>query len=176
MSKVTTKKVVTFLMTTKICYNTLNKLVKGEKMPYSARLATSVHILLAIDYFENQAKVTSTFLANSIQTNPVIVRNLLGKLQKAGLIRVEAGVGGAHLTKAPQELTFWDIFQAVEDQNKPIFKANDDTNPNCPVGRVVNSLLQPRMEEVEGAFKASLKAIRLADLILDMNNNITAHQ
>lgn len=80
-------------------------------MPYSARLATSVHILLAIYHFENKEKVTSTFLANSIQTNPVIVRNLLGKLQKAELVKVEAGVGGAHLTKAPQELTFWDIFK-----------------------------------------------------------------
>ena len=121
-------------------------------MPYSARLSTSVHILLAIYHFENKEKVTSTFLANSIQTNPVIVRNLLGKLQKAELVKVEAGVGGAHLTKSPQELTFWDIFQAVEDKNKPIFKANDDTNPNCPVGRVVNSVLQPRIDEVQENF------------------------
>ena len=81
-------------------------------MPYSARLATSVHILLAIYHFENKEKVTSTFLANSIQTNPVIVRNLLGKLQKAELVKVEAGVGGAHLTKAPQELTFLGYFSS----------------------------------------------------------------
>ena len=52
-------------------------------MPYSARLATSVHILLAIYHFENKEKVTSTFLANSIQTNPVIVRNYWGNLQKS---------------------------------------------------------------------------------------------
>lgn len=141
-------------------------------MPYSARLATSVHILLAIYHFENKEKVTSTFLANSIQTNPVIVRNLLGKLQKAELVKVEAGVGGAHLTKSPQELTFWDIFQAVEDKNKPIFKANDDTNPNCPVGRVVNSVLQPRIDEVQENFKASLENITLASLITDMDNKI----
>ena len=141
-------------------------------MPYSARLATSVHILLAIYHFENKEKVTSTFLANSIQTNPVIVRNLLGKLQKAELVKVEAGVGGAHLTKAPQELTFWDIFPAVEDKNKPIFKANDDTNPNCPVGRVVNSVLQPRIDVVQENFKASLENITLASLITDMDNKI----
>lgn len=141
-------------------------------MPYSARLATSAHILLAIYHFENKEKVTSTFLANSIQTNPVIVRNLLGKLQKAELVKVEAGVGGAHLTKAPQELTFWDIFQAIEDKNKPIFKANDDTNPNCPVGRVVNSVLQPRIDEVQENFKASLENITLASLITDMDNKI----
>ncbi|VUX03341.1 Putative HTH-type transcriptional regulator YwnA [Streptococcus pasteurianus] len=141
-------------------------------MPYSARLATSVHILLAIYHFENKEKVTSTFLANSIQTNPVIVRNLLGKLQKAELVKVEATVGGAHLTKAPQELTFWDIFQEREDKNKPIFKANDDTNPNCPVGRVVNSVLQPRIDEVQENFKASLENITLASLITDMDNKI----
>ena len=141
-------------------------------MPYSARLSTSVHILLAIYHFENKEKVTSTFLANSIQTNPVIVRNLLGKLQKAELVKVEAGVGGAHLTKSPQELTFWDIFQAVEDKNKPIFKANDDTNPKCPVGRVVNSVLQPRIDEVQENFKASLENITLASLITDMDNKI----
>ena len=141
-------------------------------MPYSARLSTSVHILLAIYHFENKEKVTSTFLANSIQTNPVIVRNLLGKLQKAELVKVEAGVGGAHLTKSPQELTFWDIFQAVEDKNKPIFKANDDTNTNCPVGRVVNSVLQPRIDEVQENFKASLENITLASLITDMDNKI----
>ncbi|RCW16273.1 Rrf2 family transcriptional regulator [Streptococcus gallolyticus] len=141
-------------------------------MPYSARLVTSVHILLAIYHFETKEKVTSTFLANSIQTNPVIVRNLLGKLQKAELVKVEAGVGGAHLTKAPQELTFWDIFQAVEDKNKPIFKANDDTNPNCPVGSVVNAVLQPRIDEVQENFKASLANITLASLITDMDNKI----
>lgn len=102
----------------------------------------------------------------------MIVRNLLGKLQKAELVKVEAGVGGAHLTKSPQELTFWDIFQAVEDKNKPIFKANDDTNPNCPVGRVVNSVLQPRIDEVQENFKASLENITLASLITDMDNKI----
>ncbi|UVF02454.1 Rrf2 family transcriptional regulator [Streptococcus equinus] len=141
-------------------------------MPYSTRLATSVHILLAIYHFENEAKVTSTFLAKSIQTNPVIVRNLLGKLQKADLVKVEAGVGGAHLTQKPEELTLWDIFQAVEDKNKPIFKASDDTNPNCPVGRVVNAVLQPRIDKVQESFNTSLKAVNLASLIEDMDQQL----
>ena len=141
-------------------------------MPYSTRLATSVHILLAIYHFENEVKVTSTFLAKSIQTNPVIVRNLLGKLQKADLVKVEAGVGGAHLTKEPEELTLWDIFQAVEDKNKPIFKASDDTNPNCPVGRVVTSVLQPHINKIQETFQASLKAVNLANLIEDMDQQL----
>ena len=141
-------------------------------MSYSTRLATSVHILLAIYHFENKEKVTSTFLAGSIQTNPVIVRNLFGKLQKSGLVKVEAGVGGAHLTKKPEELTLWDIFLAVEDPHKTIFKPHDDTNPNCEVGRVVHSVLDPRLNDIHNQFLESLKAINLASLITDMDNKL----
>lgn len=141
-------------------------------MSYSTRLATSVHILLAIHHFENKEKVTSTFLANSIQTNPVIVRNLLGKLQKSGLVKVETGVGGAHLTKKTEDLTLWDIFLAVEDSNKTIFKPHDDTNPNCEVGRVVHSVLNPRLNDIHNQFLQSLKTISLASLITDMDNKI----
>ena len=122
-------------------------------MSYSTRLATSVHILLAIYHFENKEKVTSTFLAGSIQTNPVVVRNLFGKLQKSGL-------------------TLWDIFLAVEDPQKTIFKPHDDTNPNCEVGRVVHSVLDPRLNDIHNQFLESLKAINLASLITDMDNKL----
>ena len=75
MSTVTPKKLKLFLLHRKYDIFSIGKLKKEEKMPYSTRLATSVHILLAIYHFENKEKVTSTFLADSIQTNPVIVRN-----------------------------------------------------------------------------------------------------
>ncbi|MDU7909227.1 MAG: Rrf2 family transcriptional regulator [Streptococcus lutetiensis] len=79
---------------------------------------------------------------------------------------------GAHLTKKPEELILWDIFQAVEDKNKPIFKASDDTNPNCLVGRVVNSVLQPHINKIQETFQASLKAVNLASLIEDMDQQL----
>ena len=142
-------------------------------MPYSTRLATSVHILLAIYHFENKEKVTSTFLANSIQTNPVIVRNLLGKLQRAGLVKVDAGIGGAHLLKDPENLTFWDIFQAVEESSKIIFKPHEDTNPDCEVGRVVHSILDPQLEYIHNQLVESLKTVTLSSLIKDMEDKIS---
>mgnify|MGYP002627072790 CR=1 FL=1 len=59
-------------------------------MQFSTRLPVAVHILLCIDVFEGQYKTTSTFLADSVGVNPVIVRNTLGQLKTAGLVRVEA--------------------------------------------------------------------------------------
>ena len=61
-------------------------------MQFSSRFTIATHILVCVCVFENEVKVTSNFLASSIQVNPVIVRNLLGLLSDAGLVEVKAGV------------------------------------------------------------------------------------
>ena len=53
-------------------------------MQFSSRLPIAVHILLAIVEFEGKEKTTSTFLAGSVNVNPVIIRNTLGQLKAAG--------------------------------------------------------------------------------------------
>ena len=63
-------------------------------MQFSSRLPVAVHILLAIVEFEGKEKTTSTFLAGSVNVNPVIIRNTLGQLKTAGLVTVKAGEGG----------------------------------------------------------------------------------
>lgn len=87
-------------------------------MQFSSRFTIAVHILLAVNEFEGQFKTTSFFLGNSVNVNPVIIRKTLGQLKAAGLVTVEAGVGGAALAKEPKKITLWDIFCAVEDKRK----------------------------------------------------------
>lgn len=74
-------------------------------MQFSSRLPIAVHILLAIVEFEGKEKTTSTFLAGSVNVNPVIIRNTLGQLKAAGLVTVKAGEGGASLAKEPGDIT-----------------------------------------------------------------------
>ena len=68
-------------------------------MQFSSRLPVATHILLCIAVFDGQYKTRSAFLAGSVGVNPVVVRNTLGQLKAAGLVNVEAGVGGASLAK-----------------------------------------------------------------------------
>ena len=70
-------------------------------MQFSSRFTIAVHILLAVNEFDGQCKTTSFFLGNSVNVNPVIIRKTLGQLKDAGLVTVEAGVGGASLAKDP---------------------------------------------------------------------------
>ena len=64
-------------------------------MQFSSRLPIAAHILMCIVRFGEDCKITSDFLAGSVNVNPVIIRKTLGQLKKAGLVRIEAGVGGA---------------------------------------------------------------------------------
>ena len=85
-------------------------------MQFSSRLTIATHILLCIEIFKDDYKVTSNFLAGSIHVNPVIVRNILGLLSSAGIVEIKAGIGGASLEKSPDEITMLDVFKAVEKE------------------------------------------------------------
>ena len=83
-------------------------------MQISSRFTVALHIFTCIDVFRNEQKVTSDFLAGSIGTNPVIIRRLLGQLKDAGLITVARGTGGCEPTRSLNEITFYDVYKAVD--------------------------------------------------------------
>ena len=58
-------------------------------MQISSRFTIAVHIFACIDTFQNETKITSDFLAESVNVNPVIIRKILSQLRNAGLVRVQ---------------------------------------------------------------------------------------
>ena len=133
-------------------------------MQFSFRLPVATHILLCIERFKDEYKTTSTFLAGSVNVNPVIIRKTLGQLKAAGLVEVAAGVGGAKLTKSPKDITLWDVFQAVEE-DEDVFHFQENPNPACPVGRNIHGVLGERLEDVRQHMLADFKKVTLADLL-----------
>jgi len=140
-------------------------------MQFSSRLSIATHILLCIAVFDGQYKTTSTFLAESVGVNPVIVRNTLGQLKAAGLINVEAGVGGASLAKEAGDITLLDVFRAVEEP-ETLFHLHEHPNPNCPVGRNIETVLGERLRTVDEAVAAKLAAVTLQSLFAETKERI----
>ncbi|EEV20081.1 transcriptional regulator [Treponema vincentii ATCC 35580] len=70
----------------------------AANMKISVRFTAAVHTLLCILYFEKDYRVTSDFIAESTGVNAVIIRKILLQLQKAGLVKTAAGVGGVPKT------------------------------------------------------------------------------
>ena len=138
-------------------------------MQFSSRLPIAVHILLAIVEFEGKEKTTSTFLAGSVNVNPVIIRNTLGQLKAAGLVTVKAGEGGTSLAKEPKDITLLDVFDAVEKE-EALFHFHENPNPECPVGKNVHAVLDNKLFAIREVMREKMKSITLQDLIDDMNN------
>ena len=112
-------------------------------------------------------------MAGSIGTNPVIIRKLLQKLKAAGLITVSRGTGGVEVTRPLEEITFLDIYKAVESvPEEALFHFHENPNPLCPVGRNIHHVLDDKLERVQAAMEKELEAITLADVKRDTENRI----
>jgi len=75
-------------------------------MQISSRFTIALHIFACVDTFKETHKLTSDFLSQSINVNPVIIRNILTQLKNAGLITVARGTGGVDTTRALSEISF----------------------------------------------------------------------
>ena len=137
------------------------------KMQISSRFTMAIHMFACIDTFADQ-KMTSDFMAGSIGTNPVIIRKLLQQLKAAGLIEVSRGPGGVVIKKPLDEITFLDIYRAVEcTPSEELFHFHENPNQDCPVGRNIHHVLDDKLAKVQEAMEKELASITLADVKRD---------
>ena len=142
-------------------------------MQISSRFTIAIHMMACMENFKNDYKITSDFLAGSINVNPVVIRRILSQLRDAGLIEVKRGTGGAALAKKPEEITFLDVYRAVECiEENTLFHFHENPNPNCPVGRNIHSILDDKLLRVQKAMERELESITLADVMNDLKRYI----
>lgn len=134
-------------------------------MQITSRFTVALHIFTCVEYLKNEQKVTSDFLAGSINTNPVIVRKILTQLKNAGLIEVARGTGGITVTKPLSEITFYDVYEAIEPvENGDLFRFHENPNPECPVGRNIHRLLDQKLQAIQDAMEDEMKRYTIEDL------------
>ena len=134
-------------------------------MQISSRFTVALHIFTCVETFKDDYKVTSDFLASSIGTNPVIIRKILTQLQGAGLIKVLRGTGGIEVTRDLSEISFFDVYQAIEPvEDGDLFRFHENPSPQCPVGRNIHALLDDKLSAIQNAMETEMKKYTLDDL------------
>ena len=137
-------------------------------MQITSKFTVAVHILTCIDIFDGQMRVTSDFLSGSTGVNAVIVRNVLGQLRNAGIVETRQGSGGAHLAKALDEITLYDIYKAVDCVDEEgLFHFHENPNAECPVGRNIHKAMDDRLEAAQASLENQLKRTTLAEVVAD---------
>ena len=135
----------------------------------ATRFAVAIHILLLLACGRHGGVATSQYLAESVNTNPVVVRRITGQLARAGLVRVRRGPGGAALTRPPEQITLADIWTAMnKGRTGTVFSLHACPNQLCPVGREVNAVVGRAFETVEAAMHEALQRTTLAGLMASL--------
>ena len=135
-------------------------------MQISSRFTIAVHILTCIDYFAAEQVITSDFLASSVGVNPVIIRQVIIQLKAAGLVEVSRGKTGITLSRRLEDITLYDVYEAVESVKGNLFRFHDNPNPKCPVGRNIHAALDGRLVEIQEVLESKMRSITMKDISL----------
>ena len=120
-----------------------------------------------MEVFKNE-KITSDFLAASVNVNPVVIRRLLQQLKAAEIVNVARGSGGAQIAKPLSDITLLDIYHAVECvENGTLFHFHENPNPQCPVGRNIHNVLDQRLDQIQSAMEQEMAGITMQDIMND---------
>lgn len=134
-------------------------------MQISTKFTIAIHVLTAVKYFQNDYKITSEFLSASVGSNPVIIRNIMSQLRESGIIDIKRGPGGISITRDLDQITFLDIYKAVEtNSEEDFFRFHENPNPACPVGKNIHTSLDETLSVIQDKFEAELKMHTVADV------------
>ncbi|HIX29441.1 MAG TPA: Rrf2 family transcriptional regulator [Candidatus Blautia stercoravium] len=139
-------------------------------MQISMKCSIAVHCLIFIHEAKGITKVTSTLLAESTGCNPVIIRNTISALKKAGLITVARGTGGAELCAAPSKITLYQIYNALEpDGLSSLIGIHACQERKCPVAKNIRQVLQNPYKKIEDSIKQTMESVTLQSMIDDFH-------
>lgn len=136
-------------------------------MASNSRLAIAIHTV-GILALGDQLPMTSRMIAESVDTNPVVIRRIIGNLVKHGIVEVKMGTGGgSRLTREPNNITLAEIYLALEETDLFIVPHLDDTH-RCPIGKVVRPVLKTIFGRVESGLIDDLQKTTLQDVMNDV--------
>jgi len=136
-------------------------------MQGNSRFAVAIHVLALVHFARGNSAgkpVTSERLAECGNTNPVVIRRILGSLRNAGLVASQPGPGGGwHLTRRPAEISLRDVYLATEGES--IFALPRRVpNAGCLIGKRMTAVLEHCFRDAEDALLDRLAAVCVADV------------
>jgi Rrf2 family protein len=126
-------------------------------------VATQILALLAIE--SEDCPITSEYLAESANTNPVVIRRILGALRSAGLVTAQPGPrGGVSLRRPPADITLLEVYRATGESE--ILPFGDRTpSQDCICGRNIQPILAELNHKVELALEQTLQEFTVAQIV-----------
>lgn len=128
----------------------------------TGKFAITTHILTLLAKFPDEY-MASDYIAGSLNIHPVLVRKEIANLKKHHLVESKEGKnGGTKLIKPAAMISMEAIFNMTFEKMSFGFSKNDP-NPECPVGKQINSNLTALYDDINIAIVNKLKSISLEE-------------
>lgn len=139
-------------------------------MRKDGRLSGVLHILLHLA--EEPGTLTSEKLSRVMNTNPVVVRRIMGGLRERGYVRSEKGHGGGWTLSCDLgRVTLRDLHEALGSPE--LFAiGNRSCETRCLVEEAVNAALSAAIAEAEARLLSRFGEVTLAALSADFNERL----
>jgi|KBSSwiStaDraftv2_1062776.scaffolds.fasta_scaffold503912_2 Rrf2 family protein len=133
-------------------------------MSTNSRFAVAVHVV-SLMAWSGEEPLKSEQVAESVNTNPVVIRRMLLELADAGLVVSQTGsLGGSRLANDPAKTTLLDVYRALEYGS--VFSLHrQPPSRDCPVGVNIETVLSEVMSEVDAAVEQVLGRITIHDVV-----------
>ena len=138
------------------------------------KFSSAIHMLILIS--EAQTPMSSEQIAVSVGTNPSYIRKIAGLLKNANIIDSRQGKSGFVLTVAPEELSLWRVYCAVEETEQiHLFDLHRNPNDECIVGRHIRPTLAAMFGDIGATEQREMKEKTLRDCMNDMQTIIKVY-
>jgi DNA-binding IscR family transcriptional regulator len=120
-------------------------------------------------YLPEYACANSEMIAESVNTNPVVIRRILSKLKEANLVISKSGPhGGSVIAKHPSKIKLSKIYEAVDDEGTLFHMHYGEPNHLCLVGGHIQESLKETMKNAEESIKKVLSKKSLLQIANDI--------
>jgi Rrf2 family protein len=137
-------------------------------MNANQQFAVSIHILTVLAANADHP-VTSEEIAESVDTNPVVIRRVMGHLREHGLVESRPGAaGGWQLSHAPEQISLCEVYHALSHED--VLAMHQHPNPYCPIGGKIRPVLGEVFGAAQAALEAELGKFTVADMLRKVKN------
>lgn len=132
----------------------------------NTQFSIAVHILVGIAKY---AHVNTPQLAQSVNTNPIFVKRIVGKLAKNGLVLSSRGRnGGNSLVREAKDISLLDVYRAV---NAPSLFAihHYEKVASCSISSNIQQTLTEVRNTLQHEVDQKLMQLSIQDMLDDIN-------
>lgn len=128
----------------------------------NSQLAIALHVM---GFLASRAgePLTSETLAHTYGTSPVVLRRVLAKLQRAGLVETRRGVGGGSvLARRASAINLRQVYEAVADDQEILRRPPADGSRG--IASIVAEYVDELYCDAEQALLGTLEAVTVAEM------------